>query len=108
MEDVVLNALNPEERMDVPDRHGLARAATNLYRGLRGQPELSALLNSGNCLYEVPFSYILPGKPSFCLRGVIDCLVIDATGAATVVSSRPASHVPSTRPRPTFTPGRSA
>jgi len=85
LEEIVMSMLSSEERLDVPDRGGLAQAAIRLFRGLREQPELSALLGSGTCLYEVPFSYIPPDSTESCLRGVVDCLVVDGTGAATVV-----------------------
>jgi len=81
----VIDVIGLEERVDIADGRDLAQAAIDLYRRLRAQPDLVALLNSGDCLYEVPFSHVPAGHSGSCLRGVIDCLVIDATRAATVV-----------------------
>ena len=85
LERAAFDVLGPEDRVDLTDAPGLTAAAVGLYRRLRQQDDLAALLDAGDCFFEVPFSYIPPEQPDTCVRGVIDCLVIDGSGQATVV-----------------------
>ena len=90
LEEATLLALVPqlvraEELIDIPDPAILASGAVALYRRLRGRPDLVALLASGTCYYEVPFSYQPPDRPGERVRGVVDCVVVALDGAVTVV-----------------------
>ena len=68
--------------------------AIELYRSLRGQPDVAALLASGQCHYEVPFSFLPPEQPGHVVRGAVDCLVVAPDGGATVLEFKTG------RPRP--------
>ena len=56
---------------------------------MRARPDVAAVLASGTCHYEVPFSYLrtpaAPGATSEVVRGVIDCLVVPESGRPIVV-----------------------
>jgi ATP-dependent exoDNAse (exonuclease V) beta subunit len=57
---------------------------------MRSRPDVAAVLASGTCHYEVPFSYLrtLPsasGETQEVVRGVIDCLVLPESGRPIVV-----------------------
>jgi hypothetical protein len=77
--------LRPEERVDVVDLEALITSVAAVYSDLRTRPDVQALLASGRCLYEVPFSYAPEDRPGECVRGAIDCLVLAEDGSATVV-----------------------
>jgi hypothetical protein len=77
--------LRAEERVDVDDLAGLTRGAADLYRRLRGRPEVRAALSSGEAHYEVPFSFAPPDRPGETIRGVIDCLVTPVQGPPLVL-----------------------
>jgi CRISPR/Cas system-associated exonuclease Cas4 (RecB family) len=65
-----------------------------LYRDFAGRTDVAELIGAGSCYYEVPFFFDPPDRPGERLRGVIDCLVIQADGRATVVEFKTG------RPRP--------
>ena len=73
------------------DPAAVIAAAAGLYARLRRRPDVQALLSSGTCHYEVPFSFAphdRPGEPNRrgeIVRGVIDCLVVPDAGPPTVV-----------------------
>jgi ATP-dependent exoDNAse (exonuclease V) beta subunit len=61
-----------------------------MYIAMRARPDVAAVLASGACHYEVPFSYLrgsssASGEGEGVVRGVIDCLVIPDSGPPTVV-----------------------
>jgi ATP-dependent exoDNAse (exonuclease V) beta subunit len=70
-----------------------------MYAAMRARPEVAAVLASGTCHYEVPFSY-LRGSSSASdqdqevVRGVIDCLVIPESGPPTIVEFKTGSPHP--------------
>jgi ATP-dependent exoDNAse (exonuclease V) beta subunit len=80
-----LKLLSIEERVDAEDAAELATRAVHLFLALRQQSRIVNLLDSGTCLYEVPFSYVPPNRPEVCLRGVIDCVVIVPSGPVVVL-----------------------
>ena len=55
-----------------------------MYVSMRAEPELSALLASGDCFYEVPVS-LRRGDPPRIARGQVDALVVPAEGPVVVV-----------------------
>jgi RecB family exonuclease len=70
--------LRPEERAQlVAEENALTEAAV-VYASLAGRADIAAILASGACDYEVPFSLKLQrgdGDGPVILRGTIDCLV---------------------------------
>ena len=77
--------LTPDERVDVVDVTGLSLAAARTYRAFRLRPDVKALLESGACYFEVPFSFEPPDRPGDIVRGVVDCLIVSPDGSATVL-----------------------
>ena len=67
---------------DGPGREALVARAVAAHRALLAQPELAALLASGEVHHEVPFSVRSEG---LLCRGVLDCLVRTPEGAVTVL-----------------------
>jgi ATP-dependent exoDNAse (exonuclease V) beta subunit len=90
----LLDLLSTEERVDVPDASALLIEAFERYRAARLQPEIDALLASGSCFYEVPFSFVPAVGDRVCIRGVIDCLVIAPDGRATVLEFKTGAPQP--------------
>jgi ATP-dependent exoDNAse (exonuclease V) beta subunit len=74
-----------DELVDVADLPEFAGRVAALYTAMRRRSEVASLLQGGHCRYEVPFSYAPPGRPDELIRGVIDCVVFDAEGGATVL-----------------------
>ena len=83
-----------DEQVDVGDPAELARSAADLYRAFRQRPDVAALMSSGRCFYEVPFSYDPPSRPGERVRGSVDCLILQDDGAAIVLEFKTG------RPRP--------
>jgi ATP-dependent helicase/nuclease subunit A len=81
---LVRACLTADEAVDVTDLDGLGTEVLALYTALRTDGELTTLLGSGTCLYEVPFSYRPPDRPADVVRGVIDCLVVTTQGIVVV------------------------
>ncbi len=80
--------VRPEELVDVHDPGVLARAVVDAAEALRNRTRLTELLASGTCWYETAFSWrppVSPGEPPVVVRGSIDCLVVEPSGAMTVV-----------------------
>jgi ATP-dependent exoDNAse (exonuclease V) beta subunit len=75
----VRRLIRAEEAIDVEDLDALVASAAAMYRRLRLQPEVAALLEAGQCHYEVPFSVLEAGE---VVRGVIDCVVLGLSGEA--------------------------
>jgi hypothetical protein len=46
------------ERLEVGDSALIVRRAFDMYIAMRARPDVSAVLASGTCHYEVPFSYL--------------------------------------------------
>jgi ATP-dependent helicase/nuclease subunit A len=66
--------------------------AVGYFLALRRRPDVAALLGSGTCHFEVPFSVRLAGdgedgidREPIVVRGSIDCLSVQADGRVTVV-----------------------
>jgi ATP-dependent helicase/nuclease subunit A len=82
---IVPRLVRSEELVDAPAMTDLAARAAAVYRTLRARPDVVALLESGVCHYEVPFSYAPPDRPETLIRGAVDCLVVFASGRATIL-----------------------
>ncbi|MFI5177633.1 MAG: UvrD-helicase domain-containing protein [Vicinamibacterales bacterium] len=91
---LIPHLLRADERVDVDDLDALARAVSRLYLTLRQRTDVTRLLESGTCHYEVPFSYQPPDRPDDVFRGAIDCLVMASDGGVTVLEFKTG------RPRP--------
>jgi ATP-dependent helicase/nuclease subunit A len=86
--------LTPDERVDLGDVDEFARSAARIYRAFRERGDVRALLEGGACHFEVPFSFQPADRPGDTLRGVVDCLVLNGDGSATVLEFKTG------RPRP--------
>jgi ATP-dependent exoDNAse (exonuclease V) beta subunit len=73
------------ELADVDDPLAVAEAAVALFRALADRPDVRALLDTGLCHYEVPFSYRPPDRPDVLIRGAVDCLVERPDGRLVVL-----------------------
>jgi RecB family endonuclease NucS len=74
-----------DELAAVEDPDAAVREAAETFRTLVTRKDVQALLQSGNRLHEVPFSFTRDGR---LLRGTIDCLIMkssDAGGEVVVV-----------------------
>ncbi|MEO8482340.1 MAG: UvrD-helicase domain-containing protein [Acidobacteriota bacterium] len=86
--------MRPIDLVDVDDPRATAVAAASAYRALRGRADVATVLASGACHYEVPVSFVAPGKPDARVRGTVDCLVAGTDGTLTVLEFKTG------RPRP--------
>ncbi|HEX5474531.1 MAG TPA: UvrD-helicase domain-containing protein [Vicinamibacterales bacterium] len=77
--------VRPDERASVDDVEDAIARATAIYGTLRARSDVCALLASGDCLHEVPFSLRLERTPPVILRGTIDCLVVRPDDSVVVV-----------------------
>jgi len=93
----VAGLVKPAEMVDVDDPDAFATAAAELYARLRGRADVMQLLGSGQCLYEVPFTFVPDDRPDVLLRGVIDCVVMAPDGQATVVEFKTGAARPEHR-----------
>ena len=88
-----LRLLTPEERATLEDVDATVAAAVGAWRSMRTREDVSALLASGTCFHEVPFSLLVEAASSphgtgdgpMVLRGAIDCLIRTDDGSVIVV-----------------------
>jgi ATP-dependent helicase/nuclease subunit A len=83
--DSVAALLRSDEASALADPDLVCAGAADLYQRMAGRPDLVELLGSGECHYEVPFSYQPADRPGEVIRGAIDCLIVSPTGPVTVV-----------------------
>ena len=76
--------LRPDERATLIDAERVVTAAIDAWRAFRAREDVRRLLSGAACLHEVPFS-LLAAPGGGIVRGTIDCLVIGADGAVTVL-----------------------
>jgi ATP-dependent helicase/nuclease subunit A len=91
---LIPHLLRAEERVDVDDVDAFERSVARLYLALRQRTDVTRLIGSGTCHYEVPFSYQPADRPDEVIRGAIDCLVVAPGGGVTVLEFKTG------RPRP--------
>jgi ATP-dependent exoDNAse (exonuclease V) beta subunit len=77
--------LDEEDRYDVEDLDGVIQRAESVYRRMRNQPEVAAILGGSTCFYEVPVSAAIDCAPGRIVRGVIDCLACAPNGEVVVI-----------------------
>jgi ATP-dependent exoDNAse (exonuclease V) beta subunit len=90
--DELARVLKDDESVHAPDIEQVFRHGREAYLALCAQPALSEALESGEALFEVPFS-VRPAASSAILRGTFDCLIRRRDGAVTVLelkTGRPA------------------
>ncbi len=92
--DLAGHLLPGDQGLAAGDRTAVARQAVRLFRTLAGRDDVVRLFGGGECHYEVPFFYDPPDRPGERVRGLVDCLVIEPGGTATVVEFKTG------RPRP--------
>ncbi|MBP6715548.1 MAG: UvrD-helicase domain-containing protein, partial [Acidobacteria bacterium] len=69
----------------------VAARAVEVYRAMRGRPDLAALLSAGEALYEVPFSLRQGDR---IIRGSIDGLIVPETGPIVVIEFKTGRPMP--------------
>ena len=77
--------LRVDEASGLADPDTVCAAAAALYQRMAGRSDLVELLESGECHYEVPFSFHPADRPGEVVRGAIDCLIVSPSGPVTVV-----------------------
>jgi len=76
--------IRDEESVEAGDIEEVFEHAREAYLGLCAQPQLSGALDSGESLFEVPFS-VRPASSPLILRGTFDCLIHRRDGGITVL-----------------------
>ena len=89
LRDQARRLVTDHECLDVSDVDGIVGRALDVYVAMRGRPDVAAVLASGTCFYEVPFTYVphpsTADEAVRAVRGVIDCLVVPDAGPPVVV-----------------------
>jgi len=86
--------IRPEERATAADAPAAVTRAIEVWMATRAQPGVSALLESGERIYEVPFSCVADQQPGRVLRGTIDCLVRPQDGSIVVIEFKTGAPSP--------------
>jgi ATP-dependent exoDNAse (exonuclease V) beta subunit len=94
--DELAHLLNEEESAEERDLEELLGRASDAYLALCSQPALSVALNSGEALFEVPFS-VRPASSQLILRGTFDCLVMRRDSGVTVLELKTGKPAPEHR-----------
>jgi ATP-dependent helicase/nuclease subunit A len=87
--------LRPEERATAADATASIARAIETWTAMTSRPDVARLLDSGERIHEMPFSYVAPGQPGRVLRGTIDCLVRQADGSIVVIEFKTGAPAPS-------------
>ena len=85
--DLATRLIRPEERAMATDVQICVARAVAAWTAMKSQPGVTDLLESGERMHELPFSYDVPGPTRRVLRGTIDCLVRRPDGAIVVIES---------------------
>jgi ATP-dependent helicase/nuclease subunit A len=91
--DELARLIRDEETVEAGDVEQVFSQARSAYLALCGQPTLSQALESGNALFEVPFS-VRPGSSQTILRGMFDCLIQRSDGGMTVLELKTGKPAP--------------
>ena len=85
--------IRDEETVEVDDVEQVFKDARDAYLGLCAQKALSDALESGDALFEVPFS-VRPAASQMILRGSFDCLIQRRDGGVTVLELKTGRTAP--------------
>jgi ATP-dependent helicase/nuclease subunit A len=85
--------IRDEETVEAGDVDQVFNQARSAYLALCGQRALSQALDSGEALYEVPFS-VRPASSHMILRGTFDCLIQRRDGGLTVLELKTGKPAP--------------
>jgi ATP-dependent helicase/nuclease subunit A len=77
--------LRAEERAQLTNEVDAIADAARVYAALAARPDVAAVLASGECEYEVPFSLRLEEEGPLILRGTMDCVVRRPDGSVFVL-----------------------
>jgi RecB family exonuclease len=91
--DELARLIRDEETVEAGDVEQVFNQARNAYLALCAQPALAAALESGDALFEVPFS-VRPASSQFILRGTFDCLIQRRDGGMTVLELKTGKPAP--------------
>jgi ATP-dependent helicase/nuclease subunit A len=84
-----LGLTSPEELADLDEPGVVAHEAAAAFLALRRRPDVASLLDAATCLYEVPFSLLVPpdgiDRGATVMRGTIDCVARLPGGRVVVV-----------------------
>jgi ATP-dependent exoDNAse (exonuclease V) beta subunit len=86
--------LRPDERATAADVRTSVAKAIDAWTRMTRQPDVAALLASGERLHELTFSLVDPNPPSRVLRGTIDCLIRRPDGSIIVVEFKTGAPAP--------------
>jgi ATP-dependent helicase/nuclease subunit A len=85
--------IRDEEAVEAGDVEPVFDESRRAYRALCGQPMLRQALESGDALFEVPFSVRLASS-QVILRGTFDCLILGRDGGITVLELKTGKQAP--------------
>ena len=91
--DELARLIRDEEAIEAGDVEQVFEQARRAYLALCGQPSISQALQSGDALFEVPFS-VRPASSQMILRGTFDCLVLRRDGGITVLELKTGKPAP--------------
>jgi ATP-dependent helicase/nuclease subunit A len=86
--------LRPDERATAADAVASLARAVEAWTAMSQQPDVAALLASGERLHELTFSLVAPDEPSRVVRGTIDCLVRRPDGSIVIVEFKTGAPSP--------------
>ena len=89
----LLRLIRDEETVEVDDLEQLFSHSTDAYLALCGQETLTRALESGDALFEVPFSARLESSQTI-LRGTFDCLIRRRDGGITLLELKTGKPAP--------------
>jgi hypothetical protein len=91
--DELARLIRDEETVEAGDVEQVFNQARSAYLALCGQRALTQALESGDALFEVPFS-IRPASSQMILRGTFDCLIQRRDGGMTVLELKTGKPAP--------------
>jgi ATP-dependent exoDNAse (exonuclease V) beta subunit len=91
--DELARLIRDEETIEVGDVEQVFGQARDAYLALCGQRALSEALESGDTIFEVPFS-VRPAASQTILRGTFDCLIQRRDGGMTVLELKTGKPAP--------------
>jgi ATP-dependent helicase/nuclease subunit A len=91
--DALARLIRDEETVEAGDVDQVFNQARTAYLGLCGQRTLRQALESGDALFEVPFS-VRPASTRMILRGTFDCLIQRGDGGMTVLELKTGKPAP--------------